>query len=190
MVTELHATYPHYAWYPDVLLNASSSAEHSSRRLRSHLFDGGDNLKDFISEELVKKGLGIWNAKDSEIQLIVDNPALSSYYFSDMISRRARVGWSTHGHTAVDVNIYGSAGSEALRGNHENVEVGKFLRDYLDVDVQSVTEELVEKSKSFKITGADQTGWTGKIPSEEDLQSVEREHEEEYGAAPLGPSQL
>lgn len=173
-----------------MLLNASSSAEHSSRRLRSHLFDGGDNLKDFISEELVKKGLGIWNAKDSEIQLIVDNPALSSYYFSDMISRRARVGWSTHGHTAVDVNIYGSAGSEALRGNHENVEVGKFLRDYLDVDVQSVTEELVEKSKSFKITGADQTGWTGKIPSEEDLQSVEREHEEEYGAAPLGPSQL
>ncbi|TVY20942.1 Repressible alkaline phosphatase [Lachnellula arida] len=181
---QLHPTYPHYAWYPEVLHNASSSAEHSSRRLRSHIFDGGDNLTDFISEELVKKGLGIWNAKDSEIQLIVDNPALSSYYFSDMISRKARIGWSTHGHTAVDVNIYGSAGSEALRGNHENVEVGKFLRDYLDVDVESVTEELVEKSKSFKIAGAHQTGWTGKIPSEDDLQSVEREHEEEYGAAP------
>ena len=184
MFVELHPTYPHYAWYPEVLHNASSSAEHSSRRLRSHIFNGGDNLKDFISEELVKKGLGIWNAKDSEIQLVVDNPALSSYYFSDMISRRARIGWSTHGHTAVDVNIYGSAGSEALRGNHENVEVGKFLRDYLDVDIESVTEELVEKSKSFKIAGAGQTSWTGKIPSGEDLQSAERKHEKEYGMAP------
>ncbi|TVY38809.1 Repressible alkaline phosphatase [Lachnellula subtilissima] len=181
---QLHSTYPHYAWYPEVLHNASSSVEHSSRLLRSHIFNGGDNLKDFISEELVKKGLGIWNAKDSEIQLVVDKPALSSYYFSDMISRRARIGWSTHGHTAVDVNIYGSAGSEVLRGNHENVEVGKFLRDYLDVDVESVTEELVEKSKSFKIAGAGQTSWTGKIPSKEDLQSAETKHEEEYGMAP------
>jgi len=98
-----------------------------------------------------------------------------------MISRRARIGWSSHGHSAVDVNIYGSDGSEALRGNHENVEVGKFLRDYLDVDVDSVTEELVEKSKSFKIAGVDELGWTGKIPSEEMLQSVGREHEMEYG---------
>jgi alkaline phosphatase len=167
-----------------VLSNASSSSEHSSRRLRSHISNGGDNLKDFISEELVKKGLGIQDAKDSEIQLIVDNPSLSSYYFSDMISRRARIGWSSHGHSAVDVNIYGSAGSEALHGNHENVEVGKFLRDYLDVDVDSVTEELVEKSKSFKIAGADEIGWTGKIPSEEILQSVEREHQMEYGMVP------
>jgi len=157
------------------------SAEHASRLLRSHTTDEGDNLKSFISEELVKKGLGIANPKDAEIQLILDNPQLSSYYFSDMISRRARIGWSSHGHTAVDVNIYGSAGSDALRGNHENIEVGKFLREYLDVDVDSVTEELVEKTKTFSIYGVD---WTGKIPGEEMLQSAERQHQMEYGKAP------
>jgi alkaline phosphatase len=160
------------------------SAEHATRLLRSHTLNEGDNLKSFISEELVKKGLGIADAKDAEIQLILDNPELSSYYFSDMISRRARIGWATHGHTAVDVNIYGSAGSDALRGNHENVEVGKFLREYLDVDVDSVTEELVEKSKTFSTSSSGLVGWTGMIPNEEMLQSVERQHEMEYGMAP------
>jgi alkaline phosphatase len=157
------------------------SAEHATRLLRSHTSNEGNDLKSFIGEELVKKGLGIADAKDAEIQLILDDLQLSSYYFSDMISRRARIGWASHGHTAVDVNIYGSAGSDALRGNHENVEVGKFLREYLDVDVDSVTEELVEKSKTFSISGVD---WTGKLPNEEMLRSVERQHEMEYGIAP------
>ena len=51
----------------------------------------------------------------------------------------------------VDVNIYGSDGSEPLRGNHENTDVGKFLREYLDVDVEAVTKELNAKSESFSI---------------------------------------
>jgi len=52
-------------------------------------------------------------------------------------------------HSAVDVNIYGTIGSHDLRGNNENTDVGKFLRDYLDVDVHKVTEELATSSKAF-----------------------------------------
>ncbi|KAJ2977686.1 hypothetical protein NUW58_g7735 [Xylaria curta] len=64
-----------------------------------------------------------------------------------MISVRAQIGWSTHGHSAVDVNIYssGGPGTEALRGNVENTDVGAFLREYLRVDVDAVTKELNEK---------------------------------------------
>ena len=29
------------------------------------------------------------------------------YYLGDMLSSRARIGWTTYGHTAVDVNLYG-----------------------------------------------------------------------------------
>ncbi len=94
-----------------------------------------------------------------------------------MISRRAQIGWATHGHSAVDVNIYGSAGSEALRGNHENIEVGEFLRNYLEVDVQAITEELAEKAKTLEFSGEGQVDWTGPIPSAEDLEMVERHHE-------------
>ena len=32
-----------------------------------------------------------------------------------------------------------------LTGNHENIEVGKFIAEYLDVDLEPVTKELKEK---------------------------------------------
>ena len=74
----------------------------------------------------------------------------ASYIFADIISRRAQVGWSTHGHSAVDVNIYASSAKVArkLVGNHENTEVGEFIRAYLDVDLEAVTEELKAAGKA------------------------------------------
>jgi len=119
------------------------------------------DLKLYISETLVKDGLGIYDAEDEEIQAVIDHPAEADYLFADMISRRAQIGWSTHGHSAVDVNIYGSAGSEALRGNHENTEIGKFLRDYLNVDVDAITKELREKWKDSGIAAQ------GNLPAED-----------------------
>lgn len=88
-----------------------------------------------------------------------------------MISRRAQIGWSTHGHSAVDVNIYGSAGSEKLRGNHENTEVGKFLRDYLDLNVDDITKELEEKANLTKTFEKSQASLEDEI-----LQSLEHVH--------------
>jgi alkaline phosphatase len=82
------------------------------------------------------------------------------------------------------VNIYGSAGADALIGNHENTEIGEFLREYLDVDVKAITEELIERSKTFSISTADQASWTGRIPTEEDLQMVERHYEHLFSEAP------
>jgi alkaline phosphatase len=134
------------------------------------------DLKKYVNKELVQNGLGIWDATDEELQLVIDNTEIASYSFADMISRRAQIGWSTHGHSAVDVNIYGTAGSSELRGNHENTDIGKFLRDYLDVNVNNINKELEEAI--FRATGNEEVGWTGRIPSEEDIQSVLRLHEQ------------
>ena len=73
-----------------------------------------------------------------------------------MISRRARVGWSTHGHTAVDVNIYSSGGrwAEPVSGNVENTDVGKFLREYLAVDVDEITKELLDHMDRYEAKDA------------------------------------
>lgn len=73
-----------------------------------------------------------------------------------MISRRARIGWSTHGHTAVDVNIYssGSHWAEPVKGNVENTDVGKFLRDYLAVDVDEITKELLDNMDRYEVQDA------------------------------------
>ena len=186
---ELQPTYPQYLWYPEVLANVSSSAGNLSSTLNSRIASthGQENrkeLKKYINEELVKKGLGIMDASDAELQPIVDQPPLSAYYFADMISRRAQIGWSTHGHSAVDVNLYGTVGSDCLRGNHENTEVGKFLQDYLDVDVDAITEEL-KAANSLRASNGNQNGWNGRIPNEKDLRLASNLHEERYSTHPI-----
>lgn len=96
---------------------------------------------------LVITGLGITDARDSELEKLASDPLQALYTFSQMISHRARLGWSTHGHSAVDVNIYSSGGPDAedIHGNVENTEVGKFLRNYLGLDTKAVTTELRSK---------------------------------------------
>ena len=65
----------------------------------------------------------------------------------------------------MDVNIYSSdpKKSLALVGNHENTEVGNFLRDYLDLDLEPVTKELQSKANSFKMFSGDgsEQSWMG-----------------------------
>lgn len=165
-----------------MLDKASYSAENLARQLKAKVAAGslkGDDLKTYVKHELVEKGLGIWDATKDELQLLVDNANSASYSFADMVSRRAQIGWTTHGHSAVDVNIYGTAGSSDLRGNHENIEIGQFLRNYLDVDVKAITEEL-KKANVFSAADSGGTGWTGRVPSEEEIQSVLRYHAESY----------
>ncbi|RSL54464.1 hypothetical protein CEP53_007432 [Fusarium sp. AF-6] len=154
---------PVYNWYPKVLANATASAEWLAAKLHAHLASSSDSkdlekLKKYINEELIIRGLGISNASDKEITTIAEHPASALVLFSALISLRAHVGWSTHGHTAVDVNIYssGGPGTDAIRGNVENTEVGKFLREYLDVDVDVISEELKEKMDKSLLRGSDE----------------------------------
>lgn len=152
---QLRPSYPDYKWIPQALANASHSSEYLTQRLYAFVRDAGglgkvdlDDLRNFIQVEIIT-GLGIEDYTKEDVQQVIDNLPLGTalYAFSDLVSRRAQIGWSTHGHSAVDVNIYGSKGAEKLRGNHENTEVGAFLRAYLDLDgaVEEVTRVLKEK---------------------------------------------
>lgn len=128
-----------------------------------------DARKTFVKSS-IENGLGIHDYSDDEVSKIANDPASALYRYSDMISRRSQSGWSTHGHSAADVNIYASDPKAALPlvGNHENTEVGEFLRNYLGVDVKAVTKELRKKDKELKMldTSGDEVGWMGKIPEE------------------------
>lgn len=153
---QLNADYPQYLWYPQVLANATASSEHLARRLWQHIAKSAfedasiEDLKNYINEELVIPGLGISDAADEELSAVASHPELAQPIFAEMISVRAQIGWSTHGHTAVDVNVYssGGPGTDAIRGNVENTDVGRFLHEYLGVDVEAVTKELREKMGS------------------------------------------
>ncbi|KAG0648678.1 Farnesyl diphosphatase [Hyphodiscus hymeniophilus] len=170
-------SYPHYGWNPAVLANASHSAEHLARMLNDDWFEA-DKRKSYINKKYLQDGLGIWDAADEELDLLIDNPTFAVYYFADMISRRARIGWSTHGHSAVDVNIYGHGEIGGLKGNHENTDVGKFLREFLDVNVDTITKKLNKKSKPISSASDNGLSWTGKVPVEEDFRALSKQHED------------
>lgn len=118
--------------------------------------------------------MGILDASDAELELLYTQPLLSVYTFAEMISRRAQIGWSTHGHSAVDVNIYfyPPTASQILRGNHENIEVGNFLQDYLDLDVLPITKELRKSSQEFQDMNAAQSAWTGHIATNQEIEEM------------------
>ncbi|ETS76124.1 hypothetical protein PFICI_11511 [Pestalotiopsis fici W106-1] len=143
--------YPEYLWYPAVLANASYSSLYLAHELHQHMSENKNKsekeLIAYINEKIVVPGLGILDATKEELAPIVQYPLLAQQVFANMVSRRAQIGWSSHGHSAVDVNIYssGGPGTDSIRGNVENTDVGKFLRDYLNVDVGDITEELQEK---------------------------------------------
>ena len=76
--------------------------------------------------------------------------------------------------TAADVNIYASNPKHAhpLIGNHENTDVGSFLREYLDVDTEAVTKELKEQlTTSSKFN----KNWLGK-PVDESITMKDLDH--------------
>ncbi|KAL4763964.1 alkaline phosphatase [Aspergillus foveolatus] len=144
---QLHDTYPEYLWLPGVLANVSHSSEYAAQKLQDYRRQNPDKpSQEAYTRDLLKISLGIEDASQQEIDALLDpnNPIIPNYVFADMVSRRAQIGWSTHGHSGVDVNIYASSTRDAwpLQGNHENTEVGAFLADYLDLDVSAVTKRL------------------------------------------------
>ncbi|MCJ1476415.1 hypothetical protein MMC13_005081 [Lambiella insularis] len=184
---QLHTTYPEYLWYPGVLANATHSAENLAYQLHNYLTQHQDHtaneLKTYIKENLIGKGLGVYDVTDKEMSSLVDHsdPWPASYIFADIISRRAQSGWSTHGHSGVDVNIYASNPKDArqLIGNHENTEVGEFLRHYLDLDLKPVSDELIAKGAAFDTFAEDgaRLSWMGKpMPSGRVLDHMDHYH--------------
>lgn len=98
-LSELHSGYPEYLWHPDVLTNASASSE----RLSANYFqyrnaNPKDDMAEYIGNAL-KKDLGVHDATNEEVTLLVDHPESAPYTFADIISRRAQTGWTTHGHS-------------------------------------------------------------------------------------------
>lgn len=99
LARQLHDDYPDYEWLPGVLANASHSTEYVNGQLRDVLSGNGDKQQGV--RDLLKKGLGIVDATDEEVNSIINsNPTRPpQYVLADMISRRAQIGWSTHGHS-------------------------------------------------------------------------------------------
>ena len=140
--------YPNpYNWNPSIL----SSQSKSSNFIASKFKDEGMSL-----EECFRNYVGFDLTAD-EIEKINNNKN-DNYYLNraitDVITQRALVGWTTWGHTAVDINLYCYYSNNEICnkffGNHDNIYVGNQLSEIFDLDLKSITESLQDFQVSTK----------------------------------------
>lgn len=87
------------------MINATHSAENLAHQLQNHTesnkLSSREDLERYIRQELLERGLGVSDASDEEVNRLIDesDPWPASYIFADIISRRAEIGWTTHGHS-------------------------------------------------------------------------------------------
>lgn len=145
-----------------------------------------EELRSWV-RDAIPEHLGVYDATEEEVEGIASRPIFAPWTFANVISRRSQTGWSTHGHSAADVNIYTSDAKVArsLMGSHENTEVGEFLSKYLDVDVAAITEELNLKGVEWDETDSEgkvSKSWTGAIPGENERLD-KQDHLDHYSGA-------
>ncbi|KAA8903420.1 hypothetical protein TRICI_005710 [Trichomonascus ciferrii] len=142
---QLGSHYPAYLWKPEVLLNASHSGEYLARKLKHHKSKDNKELQRFVKHEIVEQGLGIYDATDKEIDRLMRHKKGAQDIIVNMVSSRSQTGFTTHGHSAVDVNVYAFSKygeTDVLRGSNENTDVGAFIQSFLDLDLDRVTQKL------------------------------------------------
>ncbi|PWY98372.1 alkaline phosphatase-like protein [Testicularia cyperi] len=62
---------------------------------------------------------------------------------SDIAARRAEIGFSTSGHTGVDINVYAHGYQfHRLAGNQDNTHIGTTITELLQLDLDQVTRDL------------------------------------------------
>jgi alkaline phosphatase len=117
-----------YFWKPETLKDIHKSTDAMAKEL----------LGKGVATESVLKGAGLdaTSEEKEELSRIVKtkNEAAVLAYLSRIESTRARIGWTTTGHSGVDVNLYAyGEGSERLRGSHPNTDVGRFIFQQLGI---------------------------------------------------------
>ena len=131
-----------YTWNPEVIEKITASHD----RIGELLLEGTP------WDDLVQEHFGIDDLTEQEragadsAYAAHDGRALFAA-FSEMVSRRVWVGWTSGGHTAVDVNLYAfGPGRDHFIGHHDNTVVGQRIAEIMGFDLQAMTEAMRKKT--------------------------------------------
>ncbi|WP_457654000.1 alkaline phosphatase [Rhodocaloribacter sp.] len=122
-----------YAWYPEVL----TPIRHSNDVLWERLKASG-NLAQTLRDETGLRLEEIDPARKAPLVEAFEERDRWAFFraYNAVVSRKAVLGWTTNGHTGVDVNLYAfGPGRERFIGNHDNTEIGRILADLLGVEL-------------------------------------------------------
>ncbi|CAB4432886.1 unnamed protein product [Rhizophagus irregularis] len=139
---------PQYLWYPEPV----SRVKNSSFILSQELLNYWENDREAYIKNIIRSGLGIGDIDDYDVNWLNQNRTQLDYeyFLANITNFRAQLGWATHGHSSVDVNLYAyGQGSDALRGSHENTDIGDFIVKYLNLDLDFITYKLNSDNGTF-----------------------------------------
>ncbi|KAJ2160505.1 vacuolar alkaline phosphatase [Coemansia sp. RSA 552] len=142
---QLTEDYPEYLWNPFALEPVKHSIEYISQQLLGDQQLVADEKYTFVRDTVFGNWMGIAEPSHEEVLAVAretDSVRLRQL-LSTAISNRAQLGWATHGHSAVDVNLYAyGKDADLLRGNHENTDIGVFIQRILGLDLALVTSMI------------------------------------------------
>lgn len=142
--------YPDYMWSPEVVWRVRQSSFYLSQFIQSQLGElcGKMSTGEYFKSSFFPTYLGIPQPSEEEVQILEEAPTALAREFiiNKIVNRRARIGWTTHGHSGVDINLYaGGVGSEIFCGNWDNVQICGKIEELIGLDVSKVTKRLREK---------------------------------------------
>jgi alkaline phosphatase len=137
-----------YVFHPEVLLNSTASVEWlSSEAVRRAEAEDTDLSIDLLAT-LLRETTPIAEFDDDDLLLLEAALDLArrwpaARFMMHVVSRHAGIGWTTRGHTGVDVTLHAfGPGSHLLTGYRENDEVGRIIAGLLEIDLDEVTERV------------------------------------------------
>ena len=129
---------------PLPLKSTSMTTEHAEALWKA--FNGTD--KRAYLKDTILPGYGLGDLPDTDVDLILMNNKLASD-LSSRLSKKAGVNWSTGGHTASDVTLFGyGAGWRGgnlkadMAGNWDNTQLPGYIEGVLNLKMSKVTEKL------------------------------------------------
>lgn len=147
-----------YAWEPEALDRVTASHGVILDSLAQAVTqvpapeEGHDPVVEEVMAPVLEHFTGITDLTDSEVTRLREearSPYALNFVLSDIIGRRAIVGWTTRGHTAVDVHLHAfGPGYTRFTGNHDNTYVGATLADLLGLDLDALTATLRDAQTS------------------------------------------
>ena len=134
--------------FTDLILSAKISVTKAAEEVK----EDKSNVK-----EVMAKHFGIKDLTEEEMNLIKTEKDIVSA-IGRIISARSHITWTTGGHVGGDIGLYSYSTSdkaERLIGTVHNYEIGRYLEDVLDLDLDKLTEELYQPiRKGFEDKGA------------------------------------
>jgi alkaline phosphatase len=134
-----------YAWRPEVVGRVRASHDVLIPRLQAAYRQDTTGAS---AVALARETLGVDSLAAAERTALVASlrqpfGTVTSAVLAEIVSTRAVIGWTTGGHTAVDVNVYAfGPGAARFRGSYANDRMGRLVADLLGLDLAPITAEL------------------------------------------------